>query len=73
MASYFCAQISQEYCNNVRYLALSLGVPPKNIMFRTEGCSLGSIGVYIKFYSKKNSDKFSRFLKQLYPCLLEKW
>lgn len=73
MSNYFSARVSQEHCNNIRYLALSLGVPSKNIVFKTEGCAFGSMGVYIKFQSKKNLDKFSKGMERLFPCLLEKW
>ena len=72
MANYFSARILQEYLNHVENLALSLNVPQEHIVFKPEGCSLGSIGVYIKFETKVSLDEFSKELQKI-PCILEKW
>ena len=74
MANYFSAQISQEHSNEVRKLALSLNIPPERIVFNTEGCPVGSIGVYIKFDAKTASDEFSKKIMQTFPCsIIKKW
>lgn len=72
MAHYFSAQISQEHSNQVKDLALSLDIPSERIVFKTEGCRLGSIGVYIKFESKESLDEFSKNMQSI-PCILNKW
>jgi len=72
MQNYFSALISQEYSSYVENLALSLNVPSEQIVFKTEGCALGSIGVYIKFETKVSLNEFSKKLQKI-PCVLEKW
>lgn len=74
MATYFCAQISQEHSSKVENMALNLGIPKKNILFNTIGCPLGSIGVYIKFEDITTFNLFSNEVKQDIPhSILEKW
>lgn len=73
MANYFSAQISQEHSDNVRKLALSLNIPQERIVFKTEGCPLGSIGVYIKFNDEASLNEFSKKLMQNFHCILKKW
>lgn len=70
MADFFNAQFSQEHCSNIRNLALSLGVHSENIVFKTEGCSFGSMEVSIKFGNKENLGEFLKSVEQLYPYLL---
>ena len=72
MANYFSAQISQEHSTQVRDLALNLNVPTEHIVFNTQGCPLGSIGIYIKFDSKDSMDEFSEKVQEI-PCILNKW
>lgn len=72
MASYFSAQISQEYSDNVRTLALNLNIPQERIVFKKEGCPLGSIGVYIKFDDEKSLSEFSEHMQSI-PCIQKKW
>jgi len=72
MQNYFSARISQEYLSQVEALALTSNVPPDQIVFKKEGCPLGSIGVYIKFETKANLDDFSKSIHKI-PCILEKW
>lgn len=74
MATYFCAQISQEHSTDVENMALYLGVQKKNILFNTIGCPLGSIGVYIKFEDESTFSLFSNEIKQkISHSILEKW
>lgn len=73
MSNYFSAKISQEYSENVKNLALSLGVKPKNIVFKTAGCPLGTLGVYIKFESAEAVKNFSSEVEESFPCIIEKW
>ena len=72
MAHYFSAQISQEHSSQVKDLALGLNIPSKRIVFKTEGCPLGSIGVYIKFDTKESLAEFSRNMQSI-PCILDEW
>ena len=72
MANYFSAQISQEHSTQVMNLALSLNVPNEQIVFKTQGCPLGSIGIYIKFDSKDSLDEFSEKVQEI-PCILKMW
>lgn len=72
MASYFSAQISQEHSDNVRTLALNLNIPQERIVFKTEGCPIGSIGVYIKFDDEKSLNEFSEQMQSI-PCIQKKW
>lgn len=72
MPNYFSARISQEHLSQVEALALTLNVPSERIVFKTEGCPLGSIGVYIKFETKTSLDEFSKNIQKT-PCVLEKW
>jgi len=53
-------------------LALSLNVPSERIVSNAKGCTVGSIGVYIKFESKISLDEFSEKIQKI-PCILEKW
>lgn len=64
MTNYFSAQISQEHLTQVMDLALSLNVPIEQIVFYTQGCPLGIIGIYIKFDSKDSMDEFSEKCKK---------
>ena len=73
MEKHFAAQIAQEHSENVKNLALSLNVPPENIVFRTEGCSIGTIGVYIKFNDESLLHEFVQELKNLFHCIIEEW
>ena len=72
MANYFSAQISQEHSTQVRNLALSLNVPAEQIVFKTQGCPFGSIGIYIKFDNKDSLDEFSKKVQEI-PCILKMW
>ena len=72
MQNYFSARISQEYLSQVEALALTLNIPSERIVFKKEGCPLGSVGVYIKFETKASLDKFSKKMEKI-PCILEKW
>ncbi len=72
MPHYFSAKISQEYSNQVKDLALSLSIPLEQIVFKTEGCPLGSIGVYIKFEDQNSLDDFSEKMQSI-PCIIERW
>lgn len=72
MQNYFSARISQEHSSQVKALALSLNVPSERIVFKKEGCPIGSVGVYIKFETKTTLDEFSKKLQGI-PCILEKW
>lgn len=73
MAHYFSAQIPQEYSEKVRNLALSLNVPKERIVFKTPGCFVGSLGVYIKFDDKKSLDIFTEEIKKSIPCIIQEW
>ena len=72
MSKYFSAQIWQEYSNIVRELALNLNVPSKRIVFKNEGCPLGSIGVYIKFDNEDSLNEFSKKVQKI-PCIIKRW
>lgn len=72
MAKYFSAQIWQEYSNIVRELALNSNVPPNRIVFKNEGCTLGSIGVYIKFDDEDSLNEFSKKVRKI-PCIIKRW
>lgn len=72
MKNYFSAQILQEHSNQVMELALSLNVPPERIVFKKEGCPLGSIGVYIKFDSKDVLNEFSKKMQGI-SCIMQRW
>lgn len=72
MAKYFTAKIYQEYSNSIINSALSLNIPPERIVFKTQDCSLGSIGVYIKFDDEEVFDKFLELVQEI-PCIQEMW
>ena len=72
MANYFSAQISQEYLSQVKNLASSLNIPSERIVFNRVGCSVGSIGVYIKFDNKDSLDEFSKKVQKI-PCIIKRW
>jgi len=72
MTNYFSAQISQEHSTQILNLALSLNVPSEQIVFNTQGCSFGLIGIYIKFNSKDSLDEFSKKVQEI-PCILKRW
>jgi len=72
MANYFSARIPEEYLNQVIDLALNLNVPPERIISSEGGCSLNSIGIYIKFDDSISLDQFSKKLEE-FCSILEKW
>ena len=73
MSNYFSAKISQEYSESVKNLAISSGVEQKNIVFKTAGCPIGTLGVYIKFESSEAAKNFSSKVEESFPCIIEKW
>lgn len=72
MTKYFSAQIWQEYSNIVKELALSSNVSSNRIVFKNEGCPLGSIGVYIKFDNENSLNEFSKKVQKI-PCIIKRW
>lgn len=70
MSNYFCAKISQEHSEEVRSLALKLGVPKENIIFSAIGCQFCTLGVYIKFEKESTLELFSN---ESAPYVLERW
>ena len=72
MTKYFSAQISQEHAQIVRNLALNLNVPADRIVFKREGCPLGSIGVYIKFDNQDSLNEFCEKMQDI-NCILKRW
>lgn len=71
-AHYFSAQISQEFSDQVKNLASNLNIPSERIVFKTEGCPVGSIGVYIKFETKNTLNEFSKKIQAI-PCIIKQW
>lgn len=74
MGHYFCAKILQELSEKVIDLALDLGVPKENIVFNTVGCTLDTLGVYIKFSDQVTLSLFKKNIINAAPhCIVEKW
>ena len=71
MALYFCAKISQEHSEQLRSIALDLGVSPENMVFKTAGCEEPfTLGVYIKF---KDVETLNKYSEKSTPFILERW
>lgn len=71
MSLNFNARISQEHSENVNNLALNVGVPSENIIFKKDNCPLDSIKIYIQFDNEFSFNQFSEQIKAI-PCILEK-
>lgn len=67
---YFSAKIQQEHADNIRQIAIDVGVPESNIVLKTEGCDLLYMGIYIKFENKKS---YNNFKKLQLPGIVELW